>query len=67
MPLGINRTDLNDTGTSYKNGSPVTLPKTFGTAVTLPIDFGNDIPSDGKNENTVDWTPSPDHFGNIFS
>jgi len=66
MPLGLNRTDLNTTGTSYRNGTPVTLPHDFGNDITEPHDFGNDIPSDGKNVNTVNWVPSPAHFGNII-
>jgi hypothetical protein len=65
MPLGVNRTDLNETGTSYKDGTPVTLPLNVGNVISLPNNFGNPIPSDGKNENTVDWqTPDPTHFGN---
>jgi hypothetical protein len=66
MPLGINRTDLNSTGKSYKNGSPITLPHAFGTSVELPVDFGNPIPSTGTNENAVNWEPTPEHFGNDF-
>ena len=62
--LGINRTDLNDTGTTYKNGFPVTLPLNVGNPITEPMNFGNSIPSSGTNENAVDWTPSPAHFGN---
>lgn len=54
MPRGLNRTDLNSTGTSYRNGNPVTLPKNFGNPITTPHDFGND----------VTWTPSSAHFGN---
>lgn len=64
MPLGANRTDLNDTGTTYKNGFPVTLPLNVGNPITEPHNFGNPIPSSGTNENTVDWVPSPAHFGN---
>lgn len=71
MPLGINRTDLNTTGITYKDGFPITLPHDFGNPVDWltpdPTHFGNPIPSDGKNINTVDWpTPNPAHFGNIF-
>jgi hypothetical protein len=66
MPLGLNRTDLNSSGTSYKNGTPVTTPHNFGNPVTEPVDFGNDIPSDGKEQNKVTWVPSPAHFGNII-
>ena len=66
MPLGINRTDANvPPNTSYKDGTPVTLPLNVGNGISLPKNFGNPIPSDGKNENTVDWqTPDPAHFGN---
>jgi hypothetical protein len=71
MPLGINRTDLNKTGITYKDGFPITLPHNFGNDVDWltpdPAHFGNPIPSDGHNVNTVDWfTPNPAHFGNIF-
>jgi hypothetical protein len=67
MPLGTecNRTDLNKTGISYKDGSPITEPHEFGTPVTLPHDFGNDIPSSGTNENDVTWLPNSAHFGNV--
>ena len=67
MPIGKNNTDLNKTGTSYKDGTPITIPHEFDTPVTLPKDFGNDIPvSDStKNSNPVTWsTPDPAHFGN---
>ena len=64
MALGINRSDPNNGGTSYRSGSPVTLPHNFGNPVTTPVNFGNPIPSDGKNVNTVNWVPSPAHFGN---
>jgi hypothetical protein len=70
MPLGTecNRTDLNKTGISYKDGFPVVEPLEFGTPVNLPHDFGNDIPSSGTNENAVTWpTPDPEHFGNVFN
>lgn len=64
MPLGKNNVDFNSTGTSFRNGNPITLPHNFGNPVTLPVNSGNPIPSSGTNENTVDWTPSPEHFGN---
>jgi hypothetical protein len=69
MPLGLNRTDANvPPNTSYRNGTPVTLPKIFGNAVDWqtpnPAEFGNPIPSSGTNENIVDWAPTPTHFGN---
>ena len=72
MPLGVNRTDLNTTGITYKDGFPITLPHDFGNPVDWltpdPAHFGNPIPSDGNNINTVDWqTPDPAHFGNLFS
>ncbi len=69
MPRGLNRTDLNSTGTSYKDGTPVTLPKTFGTPIDLtthnfgnPVTHGDDPTQFG---NDVTWpTPDPAHFGN---
>jgi hypothetical protein len=65
MPLGVNRTDLNSSGTNYRKGTPInTATHNFGNPITTPHDFGNDIPSDGKEQNTVTWTPSPAHFGN---
>ena len=57
MPRGLNRTNLNTTGTSYRNGSPVTLPINFGTALIIPHDFGND----------VTWSPDPSHFGSAVT
>ena len=55
----------------FRKGSPMTLPHTFGSAVKLSVDtatdhdnFGNTIPSNGANENVVNWSPSPAHFGN---
>ena len=69
MPIGKNNTDLNTTGTSYKDGTSVTIPHEFSTPVTLPKDFGISIPvSDPTfNSNPVTWQPSPDHFGNVFN
>jgi len=67
MPLGLNRTDLNTTGTSYRNGSPVTLPKSFGNPVTLPKNFGNPVELPKDFGNPVNWaTPDPTHFGNLI-
>ena len=69
MPLGLNRTDLNKTGETYKDGTPITLPHEFGNVVNwapAPAHFGNPIPSDGQEQNTVTWVPDPAHFGNIF-
>jgi hypothetical protein len=67
MPLGINRTDLNDDGTTYKDGFPVTLPHDFGDPITLPHSFGNPVPTSGTEKNTVSWSPNPNHFGNTFT
>lgn len=68
MPLGINRSDPNHGGTSYRNGTPInTATHTFGNVVNWspsPEHFGNPTPSDGKNNNTVTWSPTPEHFGN---
>jgi hypothetical protein len=67
MPLGLNRTDLNSTGTSYRNGTPInTATHNFGNPIEEPHDFGNPIPSSGTNENVVDWQPNPAHFGNMI-
>ena len=64
MPRGLNRTDLNTTGQSYRNGTPITLPHEFGNPITLPHDFGNEPPFDAGNP--VTWTPSPAYFGNLI-
>lgn len=61
MPLGKNRTG------DFRNGSPITLPHTFGNVVTtIPANNDNQIPSNGNEKNTVNWTPSPTHFGNAI-
>jgi hypothetical protein len=69
MPKGIVRTDLNQTGTTFKDGTPVTLPKEFGTEVELPLDLGNAVPAAAStdNNNPVDWEPAVDLFGNAIS
>lgn len=67
MPKGLVRTDLNSTGTTYKNGTPITEPHEFGTPVTLPKSFGTAVTLPKNFGNVVNWTPSPDHFGNNFS
>jgi hypothetical protein len=71
MPEGLVRTDLNKTGTTYKNGTPITLPHDFGNDVTWATPnaahFGNPIPATDPtfNSNPVTWsTPDPAHFGN---
>lgn len=71
MPLGLNRTDLNDTGITYKDGTPITEPHDFGNdvdwATPNPAHFGNPIPTSGTEQNKVTWaTLDPTHFGNIF-
>ncbi len=66
MPLGLNQTDLNASGTSYKDGTPITTPHEFGNAITTPHNFGNPIPTSGTEQNLVTWAPSPSHFGNII-
>lgn len=69
MPIGKVNDDLNITGDTFKDGTPIIEPHEFGTPVTLPKDFGTDIPvSDPTlNSNPVNWqTPNPAHFGNIF-
>lgn len=58
MPLGKNNSG------DFHNGTPVTLPVTFGQPVTLPKNYGNTVPTSGTEQNTVTWTPSPTHFGN---
>jgi hypothetical protein len=66
MPLGIVRTDLNDTGTSYRNGTPVTFPIAFGTVVVLPLTFGTVISLPIDYGNDVTWSPSASYFGSII-
>ncbi len=56
---GLNRTDLNTTGISYKDGTPITLPHEFGTPVTTPHEFGSIPPFDAGNPVTL-----PKNFGN---
>ena len=34
MPRGLDRTDLNTSGTSFRHGIPVVTPVSFGQAVT---------------------------------
>jgi hypothetical protein len=57
---------LNNTGTDYLHGNPVTEPVVFGTPVTIPHDFGNDVTLPKNFGNAVTWQPNPAHFGNIF-
>jgi hypothetical protein len=69
MPRGLNRTNLNTTGTSYRNGTPIDLTThNFGNVVDWnpsPSHFGNESPFDQGNQ--VDWSPSPEHFGNLIT
>ena len=65
MALGRVRTG------DFRKGSPMTLPHNFGNAVNLSVDtatdhdnFGNTMPSNGGDQNVVNWSPSPAHFGN---
>lgn len=69
MPEGAVRTDVNSTGDSFRDGTPVTLPVAPGTAVTLPKEFGTEIPvADATlKSNPVTWLPTPEHFGNSIS
>ena len=52
----------------FRNGTLVTIPKNFGNPVKLspvPVqDFGNTIPSNQSNVNTITQLPSPKNFGN---
>ena len=60
MPSGLVRSG------NFRNGTPLTLPHTFGTPVTLPEPQGNVNPqaNSSLSSNPVTWTPSPAHFGN---
>lgn len=62
MPRGLDRTDLNKTGISYRNGFPITLPHNFGDPITLPHDFGNGPPQDTPGNSVI----LPKNFGNII-
>jgi hypothetical protein len=66
MPRGLNRTDLNTTGTNYLHGNSVVEPVIFGQPVTLPKNFGNSVTLPKNFGNPVTWAPSPAHFGNII-
>jgi hypothetical protein len=60
-PRGLNRNDINDGGSSYRNGTPITEPHNFGNPAP-PDSFGNVPPFDAGNQ--VTWQPSPAFFGN---
>ncbi len=72
MPCGLVRKNLNITGVSFRNGSPVTLPHDFGNPVNWqtpdPTHFGNPVPplDPSFNSNPVNWAINPSHFGNII-
>ena len=78
MPLGLNRTDLNFTGISFRSGFPLVLPANFeannepsfpGNIVSWlpsPAHFGNPIPTSGTEQNIVTWAINPTQFGNII-
>lgn len=67
MPRGLNRTDLNTTGVTYKDGTPVTVPKNFGTPIdTTTHNFGNPVTLPKDFGNPVTWAPNSNHFGNII-
>jgi hypothetical protein len=63
MPDGIVRTDLNSSGTSYKNGFPVTGPISYGNEVTEPHNFGCTIPPTFATSHSSPMT-LPHNFGN---
>ena len=59
MPCGLVRKG------DFRNGTPITLPHTFGNPVGSPEPFGNNQPQSNAtmNSNPVTWVPSPSHFG----
>jgi hypothetical protein len=61
--LGLNRSE-----TSFRVGSPVVLPKDFGTDVILPKNFGNVVPAPSPffDSNPVTWKFNPAQFGTII-
>jgi len=72
MPLGLVRTDVNKGGTSFRNGTPINGPLTFGNDVAWnpsSSHFGNPVPATDPtfNSNPVNWTPASSHFGNEIS
>jgi len=79
MPRGLNRTDLNITGISYRNGFKITYDPVDGYAFpgnivdwfVDPAHFGNEInylPVDGYAYpgKLVTWAINLAHFGNII-
>lgn len=67
MPRGLNRTDLNKTGTSYRNGTPITLPHTFGNVVNWtpdPAHFGNPVTKGNDPTQFGNPVTLPHDFGN---
>jgi hypothetical protein len=65
MPAGLVRSG------DFRNGTPIVLPHQFGNSVTYSTTepFGNNIPQANPRMagNSVDWLPSPAHFGNQIS
>lgn len=62
MPTGLNHPG------SFQNGTEVTSELDFGTPVTTPRTFGNQVrqaASPANFGNKVTWAPSPSHFGNV--
>jgi hypothetical protein len=55
---------------NFRNGTPVTLPLTFGTPVDgTSKNYGNVQPQSNStlNSNPVTWLPAASHFGNQVS
>jgi hypothetical protein len=71
MPMGSCRDDLNQTGESFRNGSPLpNEPDEHSNPIppSSPVLNSNPIPIDPAfNSNVVNWSPSPNHFGNNIS
>jgi hypothetical protein len=64
MPCGLVRSG------DFRNGTPVVLPHNFGNTVAGSSEpFGNPEPQANPRMagNPVDWSPSPEHFGNQVS
>ncbi len=72
MACGAVRTDLNTTGTSYRNGYTInTSTHSFGNAIPAAHDYLNTNPipisDDTFDSNPISWTVAPTHFGNSIS
>ena len=64
MPIGLNRTDLNNTGITYNEGLLISEPVNFGNVITEPVNFGNVITEPVNFGNVISWMPNSAHFGN---